>query len=184
GRNQAGEEARAGGWGPTLGDEGSGYAIAREGLSAIVRAHDGRGEPTKITELLCREHGLCEPADLPRFVYAATTHADDIARYGKLVIEAGEQGDAVALQILANAGHELGSSVVAVAEHLRMTSESFPVAYVGGAFHAGELLLAPMREVILATVPEAVIGPPLRSPVEGAALLAIRAAANPRPTRV
>src|SRR5437870_10520855 len=37
GRNEAGDEARAGGWGPTIGDEGSGFGIARNGLSAIVR---------------------------------------------------------------------------------------------------------------------------------------------------
>ena len=38
GRSTRGEEARAGGWGPLLGDEGSGYAIARQGLAAVVRA--------------------------------------------------------------------------------------------------------------------------------------------------
>ncbi|HEY5611620.1 MAG TPA: BadF/BadG/BcrA/BcrD ATPase family protein, partial [Thermoanaerobaculia bacterium] len=64
GRNAAGEEARAGGWGPTVGDEGSGYAIAREGLSAILRAHDGRGAPTKMTDLLCHAYGMCDPVDL------------------------------------------------------------------------------------------------------------------------
>ena len=100
GRNAAGEEARAGGWGPTLGDEGSGYWIAREGLSAIVRAHDGRGFATKMTDLLCAEYDMCEPDELPRFVYAATTHVDDIARYGKLVIEAANAGDDVARDIL------------------------------------------------------------------------------------
>jgi N-acetylglucosamine kinase-like BadF-type ATPase len=82
GRNAAGQEARAGGWGPTLGDEGSGYWIAREGLSAIVRAHDGRGYSTAMTDLLCAEYQMCRPDDLPRFVYAATTHVYDIARYG------------------------------------------------------------------------------------------------------
>jgi N-acetylglucosamine kinase-like BadF-type ATPase len=183
GRNSKGEEARAGGWGPTLGDEGSGYAIAREGLAAIVRAHDGRGNPTMITELICRENGMCEPADLPRFVYAATTHADDIARYGKLVIEAAREGDAVALDILNHAGEELGASVAAVAQHLDMTAETFPVAYVGGAFHAGELLLEPMRRIVLAAAPQATIAPPLQTPVEGAARMAIRAAANRRPDR-
>ena len=40
GRNDAGEEARAGGWGPIIGDEGSGYFIARTGLSAILRAFE------------------------------------------------------------------------------------------------------------------------------------------------
>src|ERR1044071_8216827 len=38
GRNDDGDEWRAGGWGPILGDEGSGYFIARGGMSAILRA--------------------------------------------------------------------------------------------------------------------------------------------------
>ena len=90
GRNTNGGEARAGGWGPKIGDEGSGYAIARDGLTAIVRAYDGRGPATKMTDLLCFQYAMCDPADLPRFVYATTTGDDVIARYGKLVMEAAD----------------------------------------------------------------------------------------------
>ena len=61
GRNANDEECRAGGWGPMLGDEGSGFWIAREGLSAIVRAHDGRGFGTKMTNLLVHQYGLSGP---------------------------------------------------------------------------------------------------------------------------
>jgi len=183
GRNDRGEEARAGGWGPTLGDEGSGYAIARDGLSAIVRAYDGRGAATEMTKLLCDEYGTCDPVDLPKFVYAATTHADDIARYGKLVIEAAGHGDVVAHAILENAGKELAACVAAVARALHMTAVGFPVAYVGGAFHAGELLLTPLRNALSMEAPHAALAPPLRTPVEGAAMMAVRAAAKPRPGR-
>lgn len=183
GRNELGREARAGGWGPTLGDEGSGYAIAREGLAAIVRAYDGRGDATVMTQLLCNEYEMCDPKDLPRFVYAATTHADDIARYGKLVIDAAQTGDDVALEIIDNAGRELAACVVAVAERLELTADSFPVAYVGGAFKAGDVLIAPMRQTILATAPGAIIAPPLNTPVEGAAMMAVRAAGGPRRER-
>src|SRR5947207_12797478 len=58
GRNAEGEEWRAGGWGPIIGDEGSGYFIARTGLSAVLRAYDGRSKPTLMTELLRTEHHL------------------------------------------------------------------------------------------------------------------------------
>lgn len=183
GRNEKGEEARAGGWGPTIGDEGSGYGIARDGLSAIVRAHDGRGRPTKMTELLCYDYDMCSPEDLPRFVYATTTHADDIARYGKLVIEAARQGDEVASAILNRAGCDLADCVLAVGRKLNINGNEFPVAYVGGAFHAGELLLAPMRAAIGREAPAASLMPPKNTPVEGAAMMAIRASENPRPTR-
>ncbi|HEU4521731.1 MAG TPA: BadF/BadG/BcrA/BcrD ATPase family protein [Thermoanaerobaculia bacterium] len=183
GRNEAGEEARAGGWGPTIGDEGSGYAIARDGLSAIVRAHDGRGRRTKMTEMLCYDYDMCSPEDLPRFVYATTTHADDIARYGKLVIQAASQGDEVANEILDRAGRELGECVLAVARRLKLTGQDFPVAHVGGAFNAGDLLLGPMRATLEREAPGAALQQPARTPVEGAAMMAIRAAVNPRPSR-
>ncbi len=182
GRNETGEEARAGGWGPTLGDEGSAYGIARAGLSAALRAHDGRGPSTKMLEIISRDYDLAA-SEIPRFVYATTTHADDIARYSKLVIEAAEAGDPVASAILQDAGRELGACVVAVAQRLKMADREFPVAHVGGAFNAGDLLLAPMRETIGTRVPRAKISPPQRTPVEGAAMMAIRAAAAPRPTR-
>jgi glucosamine kinase len=183
GRNAAGEESRAGGWGPTLGDEGSGFWIARKGLSAIVRAHDGRGFATKMTELLCNEYAMCSPADLPRFVYATTTHADDIARYGKLVIEAARVGDTIAREILASAGSELADCVLAVARNLHMGDTTFPVAYVGGAFHAGDLLLEPMRLRLQRDAPGATLSPPQVTPVEGAAMMAMRAAKERRQGR-
>jgi N-acetylglucosamine kinase-like BadF-type ATPase len=184
GRNATGDEERAGGWGPTLGDEGSGYWIAREGLAAVVRAHDARGFTTIMTELICKEYGMCNAAELPRFVYATTTHADDIARYGKVVIEAAQTDDDVARDILARAGAELVECVIAVARKLHMLDDEFPVAYVGGAFHAGELLLSPMRLRLQRDAPGATLIPPKNSPVEGAAMMAMKAAAQPRPGRV
>ncbi len=183
GRNTSGDEARAGGWGPTLGDEGSGYWIAREGLSAVVRAHDARGFHTLMTDLICEEYGMCNAEELPKFVYATTTHADDIAKYGKVVIEAAQADDDVARDILARGGAELVECVLAVARKLHMTDDEFPVAYVGGAFHAGELLLSPMRLRLQRDAPGATLIPPHRPPVEGAAMMAMHAAAQPRPGR-
>ena len=183
GRNAHGDEARSGGWGPTLGDEGSGYWIAREGLSAVVRAHDARGFTTRMTDLICEQYGMCDAEELPRFVYAATTHTDDIARYGKVVIEAAQGDDDVARDILARAGAELVECVLAVARKLHMLDADFPVAHVGGAFHAGELLLSPMRLRLQRDAPGATLIEPMHTPVEGAAMMARQAAAQPRPGR-
>jgi N-acetylglucosamine kinase len=175
GRNESGAEARAGGWGPIMGDEGSGFGIARAGLAAMVRAYDGRGPATMLTDLLLEQNQM-RPDDLTRWVYAPTTHTDDIAAYGKLVIDAAQSGDEVARTILDDAGRQLAACVVAVAKRLEIAGDEFPVAYVGGAFHAGDLLLRPMREVILGAAPHAVIAPPAKTPVEGAAMMATRAA--------
>ena len=126
---------------------------------------------------------MCSPDELPRFVYATTTHVDDIARYGKLVIEAAQAGDSVANDILSRAGSELAHCVLAIARKLHMTDTDFPVAYVGGAFHAGELLLNPMRLRLQLHARGATLQPPARPPVEGAAMMAMRVAKQPREGR-
>ncbi|HVT04086.1 MAG TPA: BadF/BadG/BcrA/BcrD ATPase family protein [Thermoanaerobaculia bacterium] len=180
GRNAANREARAGGWGPTLGDEGSGYSIARRGLAAIVKAFDGRGPATLMTDVLCNEYGMCKPEDLPFFVYAPTTHADDIARCFKMVLHAAEQGDDVARRIFAEEGAELGMTALTVARRLGLQNEAFRVACVGGAFKAGPLLAGPFSERLLAGAPLADLQPPRTTPVIGAAEMAIRASQAPR----
>lgn len=182
GRNADGLEARAGGWGPIIGDEGSAYGIARVAMAAIVRAFDGRGPSTLLVQLLRDEYKIA-PDELPRFVYATTTHADDIARFTKVVIEAARAGDGIALTILEDAGRELGVCAAAVARRVGLLQQAFPVSYTGGAFNAGEFLLDPMREVLKKEAPSAAIAPPMRTPVEGAAMMAKRASEEPPPPR-
>src|SRR3982074_293114 len=48
GRNDRGDEARCGGWGYLVGDEGSAVWIGQEGLRAASYDHDGRGSATRI----------------------------------------------------------------------------------------------------------------------------------------
>jgi N-acetylglucosamine kinase-like BadF-type ATPase len=173
GRNAMGNEARSGGWGSAIGDEGSGYYVARRGLNAVAKAFDGRGPKTLITDLLREQAGIFTAADLQRLIYYPFANNSKIASYNRFVVEAARAGDPVAREILSDAGRELGMAVTAVIESLGMQSDSFPVAYIGGNFQAGELLLAGMRSYINKIAPQARIQPPLYSPVVGAAKLAM-----------
>ena len=98
-------------------------------------------------------------------------------------MEAADGGDAGARGIIERAGIELAAGVLAVARRLKLTGDAFPVAYVGGAFHAGPLLLDPMKREIAREAPHSTVSAPLNTPVEGAAMMAIRAASSPRATR-
>ena len=86
-------------------------------------------------------------------------------------------------EILSRGGSELAECVLAIARKLHMTEAQFPVAYVGGAFHAAEMLLSPMRLRIERDAPGATLTPPERTPVEGAAMMAMHAAEAPRAGR-
>jgi N-acetylmuramic acid 6-phosphate etherase len=173
GRGQDGSEARAGGWGPVLGDEGSGYAIARRGLAAVVRSLDGRGPATKIRELLFASEGTSSSDELLHRIYRTDGGAADVAAYFPLVTAAAKAGDAVALSILAEARDELALTVEAVIRKLGLEREAFDVAAVGGVFSAGELILGPLRERIRAVAPGARLHLPVHPPEIGAVRLAV-----------
>jgi N-acetylglucosamine kinase-like BadF-type ATPase len=172
GVNESGEEARSGGWGPTLSDEGSGYDIARSALRAIISSFDGRSPRTVLAEKICRRLGIATPSDLPGVIYNSDSETVEIAGLAELVDEAALEGDAVAIQILGEAGAQLGKLAVSVIRKLRLESTEFRVACVGSVFKSGECVLGPLREHLLAVAPRAEIGPPLFSPAVGAAQLA------------
>ncbi|KAK9696965.1 hypothetical protein RND81_08G006900 [Saponaria officinalis] len=64
GISEDGMEARAGGGGPVLGDWGSGYGIAAQALTAVLKAHDGRGPETMLTDSILHTLGLSSPDEL------------------------------------------------------------------------------------------------------------------------
>jgi N-acetylglucosamine kinase-like BadF-type ATPase len=174
GVDASGRFARAGGWGPAMGDEGSGSYIGRRALEAVVRAYDGRGEPTLLTDPILKRFGVSAPPELPPVIYDEPERAmREIAQLSKIVVDAARDADRVAANILRDAAQHLARAAIAVIEQLKMERGRFQVAYVGGVFEAGDLILAPLREAILKAAPAALIAPPIDPPVIGAVKMAI-----------
>jgi N-acetylglucosamine kinase-like BadF-type ATPase len=163
---------RAGGWGPLAGDEGGGSWIARRALSAIAQAADGRGPATSLTAGACSYFHVTTADDLSTALYAPTMTNERIAGFAKLVIEAAQAGDLVSRRITTEAGRELGIAAAAVIRKLKMEQERFQVAFVGGVFAAGELVLEPLRNEVERVAPKAYLAPPRFSPAVAAARMA------------
>ncbi len=169
GRHRA---VRAGGWGPVAGDEGGGSWIARRALAAVAHATDGRGPGTSLTAAACSYFHVSSADDLATAIYAPTITNDRIAGFAKLVIEAAKANDEVARGIVKEAGRELGIAAAAVIRSLKMEQENFQVAYVGGVFTAGELVLEPLRNEVHSVAPKAYLAPPRFNPAVAAAHMA------------
>jgi N-acetylglucosamine kinase-like BadF-type ATPase len=164
----------AGGWGPIAGDEGAGAWIARRALRAIASASDGRGPKTLLTEMACNYFHVSEADDLTTAIYQPTITNERIAGFGRDVVEAAKQKDAVALAIITEGGMELGLAASAVIRNLQMERDEFQIAYVGGVFRAaGELVLRPLSEVVKKVAPRAYFEPPHFSPAVAAARMAL-----------
>lgn len=173
-----GAAARAGGWGEAFSDEGSAYWIAMRGLNAYSRMSDGRLPKGPLHAVFNAHFGLDHDLDICAHVYGGQTYArGDLAQLSQRVAEAAHAGDAVAVAIFADAGRELAQVCDALRVALAFAAdEPVPVSYSGGAFSAGDLLLAPFRNALRAASPAFELRPPLHAPHYGAALYAARLA--------
>jgi N-acetylglucosamine kinase-like BadF-type ATPase len=179
GINAQGRRACTGGWGPMVGDEGSGIWIAQRALRAVAQAFDERSAETSLVAAACNYFGLKDVDELATKIYSPEMTNTHIAGFARCVIEAAHAGDEVAREIVREAGREIGVLAATTIKRLKMQRETFRVAYVGGVFAAGELVMQPLREAVAHIAPYAEIAPPLYPPAIAAARMALAHAAQP-----
>ncbi len=103
-------QARAGGWGPALGDDGSGYGIARDTVrSALSDADHGR-PVSRLTRALLDAVSVEAPADLLECFYARPERAYWAGLAG-LVCDRARAGDVDAERIIAAAVSALSADI-------------------------------------------------------------------------
>jgi N-acetylglucosamine kinase-like BadF-type ATPase len=172
GRNQAGEAARAGGWGFIFGDEGGGFHIVRQALRAALRFEEGWGPPTALRPALLDATGTRNMNDLLHRFYTTEYPRPRIAAFSKLVDQVADGGDAAARDILNEAAQQLAAIAAAVRGQLFDQEEAARVAYIGGVFRS-RILLARFSQLVEMEKGNQV-GPPIHGPAAGALLEAYR----------
>lgn len=135
GRAEDGREARVGGWGWLLGDEGSGYAIGLEAMKRVVRAADGRAPRTGLTERLLRRLGLVRPEEL--IAWSARAPRAPVAALVPDVHAAAVDGDPAAVEVLEAAVEALEAHVLTLLGTLGPWERSPMVALGGGLLATG-----------------------------------------------
>ncbi|MGB4988792.1 MAG: BadF/BadG/BcrA/BcrD ATPase family protein [Pyrinomonadaceae bacterium] len=172
GMNDKGETFISGGWGPIAGDEGGGRGIAGEALHAVAKASDGRGKKTKLSQRAAEYFRASNVENLIGAIYAPRMDNSRIAGFARLVVETAQDGDNVAVEILNDAGRELGTAAAAVLKKLGLQKRKVPIGCVGSVFNAGELLTKPMTQIINKVAPKAYLTDPQMPPAHAAALMA------------
>jgi len=179
GRLADGREARAGGWGWLIGDEGSAFSIGRAALQAAAHAADRRGEPTVLLQRLVDYFQMPSFWDLRNALYTPAITRAQIAGLAALVTAAAQAGDTVAIGLLDQAGRDLAAIAVGVIKQLGMLDTGMTVYTTGGVFKAGSLVLTPFRDAIRAQSPASAAREATFSPIIGGLLLALKAAGRP-----
>lgn len=177
GRDASGRIARAGGWGPVLGDEGSGHAIARAALRRITQSADGRKPPTPLALGILNRLALSRADELVEWVAHASRA--EIAALAPCVVELADAEVAPAPEIVTDAVQELVRTVDAVRRQLAPWPQTPDVALAGGLLKPGGALRRRVSDALSArplAVQETAV-----DPARGAAILALRAAGGPAP---
>ena len=121
---------RAGGWGQLLGDQGSGYHLAMQGLRLALSHFDLTGEVSPLAQTLLRSLALNRLQDLTDWVMQADKM--DVARLAPAVFESARLGSPEASKIVQGGAGLLAEYTRAVAE--RLGRPDLPVVLFGGLF--------------------------------------------------
>jgi len=133
------------GWGPWLGDRGSGAAIGLAGLRAASGALDRAGPETSLIQDFAELLGGVDRERVQQF-HRAPQLAPRIAAFAVAVAERARLGDQVSLDILADAGRALAATARAAATGLGLSRGGSRVCIVGRLTAAGPALLEPFAE--------------------------------------
>jgi N-acetylglucosamine kinase-like BadF-type ATPase len=173
GSDYQGLEVKAGGWGWRLGDEGSGYTIGKNALKAALRYYDQSGPKTMLKEMILGHLGLDNAEEIVDWAYDPGREPMHFAQLVPLVKEAEIKGDRVALEIMEDAGTQLGRVTQAVIRRLRLKGE-FPLACIGGVFKQPNRYNSAFEETVRKVATCCLFIEPLFNPSVGSALLALK----------
>lgn len=176
GMNESGERYRVGGWGYLIGDEGSGYDIGRQALTAVMRAYDGRESATVLLRKLLQLYGFYDPQELIPLVYSESFSRERMADVARIVLESANEGDAVSLSILTRAADQLRELVETLLRRADFSKEQVLVVLTGGLLHSDSLLTELVRKRL---EPGVQVSVSQRPPVAGSLLLAQQLSKEP-----
>ena len=159
-----------GGWGPLLGDEGSGYEIGLNALKAAIYSHDGRRPKSMLYDLVMEKWNLSNLWGIVTHLAGNPDARHEVASAALLCAKAANAGDKVALRIYEHAALELSLQTRSVIETNR-DDWNGSVVIMGGAWKGCPRMFDVFTHEIELTYPGARVEKPVFEPVVGCAVL-------------
>lgn len=169
GRCSNGSRMTAGGWGPMLGDEGSGHWIGLEAVRSGLRARD-RGVPSCLLREISAHWRLDNVDAL--LVKANHRPRPEFSKLVPLVSECASKGDVLANSVLERAGEELAAQVNLVVSKMMAAgcpaSDMRRVAFTGGVLGNTPVVHGKLQAALKRLQPALEIDAEPIRPIEGA----------------
>ncbi|SEN81674.1 BadF/BadG/BcrA/BcrD ATPase family protein [Paenibacillus sp. OV219] len=135
-----------GGWGHLLGDYGSAYHIAIQGIQAVVLAEDQMAKATTLQEALKRYYAVGDLQDLIDKFYNPPVDKHIIAGFASEVANCAEQGDEVALKLVKQAALDLAAHAIELEKRLNI--RGVPIGASGSVFRKNSTIFAEFKSLL------------------------------------
>lgn len=162
-RDNTGKMKKVGGWGRHIGDEGSGYWIAREALYKVTRFFDGREKRTLLADVLKKEFHI----DDDNIVKEIYQNSFEISRLTKHVFRAAEKRDKASLEIINKAAENLATHFIP------LKNGKYEIALTGSLFSEETLLEKQLTKLIKQKYKNIKLVKPSQQPAYGAIKIAM-----------
>ena len=159
-----------GGWGPLLGDEGSGYDIGLNTLKAAIYSYDGRRDRSILYDMVMENWNLERLWGIVTHLAGNPDARHEVASAAKLCAKAAHMGDRTAIRIYEHAALEMFLQARTVIEQHRSDWDG-TVVVMGGAWKGHPRMFDVFKREIELLYPEAKVSLPLFEPVVGCAVL-------------
>jgi N-acetylglucosamine kinase-like BadF-type ATPase len=150
-----------GGWGPILGDQGSGVWIGQEAIRAVVSGIEGWTEKTLIYDLIRRDWGLKDDWDMVTIVHSQAAPLRKTASLTRQVEEAAKAGDKIALDIVKRAGGLMAAQALCLFRRYEIPPGMRRLVCCGGAWKTHPLMFETFKAKIYADYPDFDVRKPL-----------------------
>jgi N-acetylglucosamine kinase-like BadF-type ATPase len=163
------EPVRCGGWGRLLSDEGSGFDMGLRVLRMIGNHLDGRMACPTLYRLFSQRSPLRRPADIDAFAIENLITKKEVAGFAPLLIQAADQGDALAQTHLKECIDAYVSLIVDTFSKMALPAQaSVKVLLWGGILTGNAAIAASVAGHVKEKLPGAVVGHPEKDALHAA----------------
>lgn len=166
----------SGGWGPLIGDKGSGYHIGIMCLEKLAYFYDNDIKDSKLRKLFLKKFEIEDEYKIREIIYSNEFGREDVARISKIVAEAAKENDKDAMDILRRAVNELVELVITL--NKKLNYEKLPVSLIGGVTNIGDLFINLFKEELSVKCENLYYENPKYDPLIGAMLYVLLKEAN------
>ena len=172
--NKRGQRLSVGGWGPLLGDEGSGYFMGIKAIRAAIAQYEYFGLSTVLTPMVLEHFSISDINMLKREVYKEGLNTKKIASLSKAVLKGATLGDTVSLGIIEESSHHLFKLVDVIIKKLDMSDGNYELCLTGGINNFGDYIMKPLKFMIYEKYHNISIIQPVFEPCVGSLIISLR----------